>query len=1711
MTAIGPRRLIAVLTLAFLALAVSLTGTAHATLTGSAFDTSNGAETASTALSWQNVAGSPRLGTELGGSTCFGGGEKELTPDKWTFVTGTPCSPAKSDLLGTFSYNETTASDSFLHLAYDRAATTGDTFITFELNQSNATWTNSAGATVPCRTNNDLLLSYQLSSGSVTITAYKWTGDGTGPTACPNGASGAFTQATSLTQEGSVNAASITNYLSTGTLGTSFAGGTYGEGTVAVQSVIQNLGLGCISYIQLQAHTRSSSSISSSLIGYMAPMPVQVGSCAAAGTVYNNTAGDGTHHAGESGLGGATVYVDMTNAGHYVVGDPTATTDSSGYYLLSGVAAGSHPVGVVPPAGYECTSPASPCTHTVSFSTTANALGQDFELFAPPVPAPSLLTPADGSSTNNDEPTLTAIGDAGARIDFYLDGTDIGHTTAGISGVATLTPASALADGPHSAYATETNGLGTASPNSNVDSFTVDTVAPSAPVITAPADGSDSNDNTPTLTATAEPGSTVTFYEDTPGTATLGTVVANGSGVATLTLTSILADGPYTIHATATDAAQNLSPSSSEDHFTIDTVAPAAPTLNSPANLSSTTNPEPTLDVTAEPGSTVTFYVQGVGQLGTATAGGTGDASFTFTSALANGTYCASATATDGAGNTSSSSNTNCFFVAVPPAAPTMATPADGSLTSNNEPTLTATGAPLGSTVTFYIDGSSVGTASTDGSGNASLPLTSALADGQHSVYATDTDAASVTSADSNTNTFTVDTTAPSAPTVTAPADGADTNNNEPTLHATGAEANSTVTFYLDGSSVGTATADGSGNASLALTSALADGQHTVKATDTDAASNVSADSNTNTFTVDTVAPAAPAVTAPADASLTNNNEPTLQATGAEANSTVTFYLDGSSVGTATADGSGNASLTLTSALADGQHTVKATDTDAASNVSADSNTNTFTVDTTAPNAPTVTAPADGSVTNDNEPTLRATGAEAGSTVTFYLDGSSVGTATADGSGKASLSLTTALSDGSHAVKATDTDAASNVSSDSNVNHFTVDTVAPDAPTVTAPANGAIIGTSEPTLTATGAEANSTVTFYIDGTSIGTATADGSGNASLTLTSALADGQHMVKATDTDAASNVSGYSNTDTFTVKTTVAPPAVTSPVNSSVSNNVSPTVTVTGEPGANVTIDIDGTPYGPVTLDGSGHGSVPVGPLSAGQHAIKARQTDAASNVSDWSSTSVWTIKTQTSVHLTAPSGGPLATSTPTVIYTGEAGDDFTLTVDGHTVATGVIPNSGTGSVALTSALADGTHAIAITATDVASNQASDSVVVNIVTSNGHTVQFTQAPALITQQTTAVFAFTDGSSTDTYECSLDGAAFAACPSPDTLSGLANGPHSLIVRGVDSVGNRTAGVQYAWSVDTIAPPAPSILGGPGSVTTPGPATFTISAEPGDTLQCSLDGSAWGPCPTTFTLGNLPVGVHTLQVRQTDQAGNVSPVSTYTWTVVAKPTPSTGASSVRLLVAAKASVYNRTMVDVGCNLNAGAVRSCAVSAYYRGKLVGYGIARYSRTGHQNTVVHVHLNARGRRLMTRAKGGLAVHFTGKAMAFSVSAPLGAAARSTLFGPVRFVLGDVLFDSGSATLTPQAHAIVSQLARRLKGVSTVRCEGYTDSQGNSASNMALGMHRARAVCALLAADGVHASFRTISYGSSRPVASNATSAGRRINRRVVVWVGYRDTP
>ncbi len=105
-------------------------------------------------------------------------------------------------------------------------------------------------------------------------------------------------------------------------------------------------------------------------------------------------------------------------------------------------------------------------------------------------------------------------------------------------------------------------------------------------------------------------------------------------------------------------------------------------------------------------------------------------------------------------------------------------------------------------------------------------------------------------------------------------------------------------------------------------------------------------------------------------------------------------------------------------------------------------------------------------------------------------------------------------------------------------------------------------------------------------------------------------------------------------------------------------------------------------------------------------------------------------------------------------------------------------------------------------------------------------------------------------------------------------------------------------------------------------------------------------------------------------------------------------------------------------------------------------------------------------------------------------------------------GDILFDSGSAILKPEAIDQISKVGDILAKYSDdrVRIEGHTDSTGTKVKNEELSLRRADAVKAVLTGRGVQEKQITaLGMGQTRPVADNATPAGRAKNRRVELHI------
>ncbi|GAB0116656.1 OmpA family protein [Acidisoma sp. 7E03] len=112
---------------------------------------------------------------------------------------------------------------------------------------------------------------------------------------------------------------------------------------------------------------------------------------------------------------------------------------------------------------------------------------------------------------------------------------------------------------------------------------------------------------------------------------------------------------------------------------------------------------------------------------------------------------------------------------------------------------------------------------------------------------------------------------------------------------------------------------------------------------------------------------------------------------------------------------------------------------------------------------------------------------------------------------------------------------------------------------------------------------------------------------------------------------------------------------------------------------------------------------------------------------------------------------------------------------------------------------------------------------------------------------------------------------------------------------------------------------------------------------------------------------------------------------------------------------------------------------------------------------------------------------------------------------------VLFDSGQATLLPQARDLLDNVAQSLKTLPrpfSINLQGYTDNQpiatAQFPSNWSLSAERAVSVVDLFSQQGIDGDrLSAQGFGEYVPVADNATEAGRAKNRRVVIVIRAPD--
>src|SRR6478609_5358675 len=250
----------------------------------------------------------------------------------------------------------------------------------------------------------------------------------------------------------------------------------------------------------------------------------------------------------------------------------------------------------------------------------------------------------------------------------------------------------------------------------------------------------------------------------------------------------------------------------------------------------------------------------------------------------------------------------------------------------------------------------------------------------------------------------------------------------------------------------------------------------------------------------------------------------------------------------------------------------------------------------------------------------------------------------------------------------------------------------------------------------------------------------------------------------------------------------------------------------------------------------------------------------------------------------------------------------------------------SPATYSGLGDGSHTFGVKAVDIVLNESDvASYTWSVDTAPPPVPTITTKPSNPSNDSSPAFQFTETEGGVSFRCKLDSGGFAACASPATYSGQADGSHTFTVEAADAAGN-TSSTSYSWAIDTVVPTITLGTKPASSSNDPTP-TFAFSANEAipTGFECKLDNATFAACTSPTTLVSTPDGSHTYTVRGTDTAGNTGQAS-YTWTIdtvaptvtlgTKPPNPSNDATPTFGFSAGEAGTFQ-------CQIDAGAFAPC--------------------------------------------------------------------------------------------------------------------------------------------------------------------------------------------
>ena len=1110
---------------------------------------------------------------------------------------------------------------------------------------------------------------------------------------------------------------------------------------------------------------------------------------------------------------------------------------------------------------------ATPASWTWTVDTTAPDTS-----FTSTEPDPTNDTTADFTFTSNESSTFSCS----------LDGSLFTSCTSPYS-------TSALTEGPHTFAVRATDLAGNTDPSPASYNWTLDTTAPETTFTATEPD--------PTNDTTGD----FTFVSDKTGSTF--TCSLDGASFTTCTSpfsTAVLSPGSHNLAVRATDLAGNTDQTPAAWSWTLDTSAPNTiltavppnPTHDTAGNFSFTST---------ESGSTFSCSLDGSAY--------NSCSSPLSIAALAQGTHTFAVRATDLAGNTDATPASYSWTVDTT-APETTFTATEPDPTNDTTADFTFTSTEASSTFACSLDGAPAAPCT-------SPYATPSLSPGQHTLAVAATDLAGNTDLTPETFTWTLDTTAPDTSfTATEPSP-----TNDPTgdFAFVSDKSGSSFQCSIDNGAFTTCS-------SPYATPALAQGNHTLAVRAIDVAGNIDPTPASSTWLLDTTAP---------DTYLTGlEPNPTNDATGDFA-----FTSNESSTFTCSVDGTGFTSCTSpfsTAALSPGNHTIAVRATDLAGNTDPTPASYSWTLDTTAPE--TTFSSTEPDPTNDTTADFTFTSTESGSTFVCSLDGAPSGPCT-------SPYATPSLSPGQHTLAVKATDLAGNSDPSPASYSWTLDTTAPDTtltsvePTPTndptgdftfvsdkvgstfacsvdnaaytscgspfstaalspgahtfavratdtagntdpSPASSAwVLDTTAPDTSFTSTEPDPTndPTADLSFTSTEAATfqcsldaAAFASCASPLATGSLLPGVHTFAVRATDLAGNVDPTPAQTSWTLDTT-APDTSFTATEPDPTDDATADFSFASTEAGTFECSIDEGSFSLCTSPFS------TGTLLAGVHTFAVRAVDTAGNSDPSPARSSWTLDTTVpDTFFTGTEPDPTNDPTGDFAFVSDvSAATFECAVDGAAFTTCASPLA-------TSALGDGTHALAVRAVDgFGRKDATPASYSWRVDTLAPETAFTVTEPDPTNDVTGDFSFTASESGSVFACSVDDGSYATCSSPFSTSALTSGSHTLAVRATDAADNTDATpASFTWIVDTAAPDT-SFTATEADPTADSTGDFTFTSTEASSFVCSLDASAAVPCVSPFATPALTDGTHTLTVAATDAAGNTdSTPATATWTV---------------------------------------------------------------------------------------------------------------------------------------------------------------------------------------------------------------------------------------